>query len=374
MKYLYIILFVTISNSCSLHCQNNDLLLLNELYSLDNHSIRYGVNGEILEVWNDKTSQQIKDYSKVEKLIISTCLGCDDTLWVTNEDFPNLKSLVLNGIFFNELVQVSKLKTLQHLDISEMSQGDFNASSYALFFPDEFWTLTSMQSLKLSAGHISDISENILDLNHLKHLEINSHESQDDIAIPWNLLFLKNFEALFFVNMDNYDQEDIVLFREFAPFLVLGRRIEYFKDHPLEYDLKKSRKKTVQILQGQTIKMTKDSLSLFIPLNEEGFPNGTATLKKENTILQKREYNNGRSNDKWYLNFNGLIQKRKYSNGTFTGKWIFMEKAPYFGYRKSRISIKRGGKKIIIRYRPVFNAFRVKYINYNDLNYFERTY
>ena len=365
--YLTALFFFTINWSYG----QNELLPLDKLYKLDSYAVNYGANGEVLEVWNRRTNQVVTDYSEVEKIRLSTCIDCYDTLWVSNEDFPNLKSLVLDGLFFNELIQVSQLTTLQHLDIAGMSCGDFNTSSYALFFPEEFWNLKLMQSLEISAGYISDVSEKVLSFEHLKHLAINSHGAQDEIAIPWNLLFMKNIEALFFVDMDNYDQEDITLFRECAHFLVLDNEIDYFMERSTDYKLKKPEQDKNDLIQHDTLKMIVDSLSITIPLNEEGLPNGIALLKSGNEIIQRRSYKNGKAHGKWHLRFGGRHQKRKYHDGHYKGKWIFSEKAPYFGDRRIRIKIKRKGEKIIIRYRPVFNAFRVKSVNYNDLEFFD---
>lgn len=345
----FIFIFLTFSLVTN---SQDSLLTLDELNSLKLYKIgmdwetgAWRTNyGEILNV--DST------YPEIENAIFyTTHVGKMDTLNISQKMFPQLKKATFEGIFYNELNVISTLKTLQYLDISELSQGDLNINWYNIYFPEEFWNLNQLQYVYLTASHLSDVSDRFTSFNHLKLINVEVHKFQYHFFTPWTLYLdsNRNIENNFrcstrscpvFFQVNDRNHLDTI-----------GALFKY---------------------QGDTLVYKTASSEFRLPLNADHTKiHGYATLHLNGELVQYRNYKNGLPHGKWYMNNEGCVQKRFYKNGMPVRKWKINNHARDEWNGRQAVSFRRKGRRIRIHHPPI-PTIRVTYKDYSDMVTYRR--
>lgn len=274
-----------------------------------------------------------------------------DTLDITQEMFPNLKLIRIDGLFYNQLQGVSKIKTLQYADISSLSQGDENIDWYTIYFPDAFWELKNLQVLRMSASSLSDVSERLSSFEHLKELHVRPHKSQDNYFIPWTLVV-----------------REIMTKGEIKLDFDYGTNPEYY------YKMNQSTREiqgpnSAFHFEGDTLVYNWETIEMRIPmLSDHTTFHGHATVRVNGNVTEYRNYQNGLAHGKWYMKNNYCEQERYYKKGKPVGRWkIRQEIDP----SKQTAIFRRNGKKTKIGH-PFIPMWQAHYKDYNDMEYFKR--
>jgi hypothetical protein len=310
-----------------------------------------------------------EDFSLIESAIFFTNENYVDTFNFTPEQFPNLKSASLWGLFYDQLVGISKFKDLQYLDLGSLYYSEHMLYSYTLNFPSEFWSLKKLQILHVYTSQLSDLSENIIRLESLKVLNLASYDnSYAQLILPWSLLLMPNLALLNIGH--NLNQEELELFKTHAHFKVTDDSYkstisQLLPDDDIREIFQKDR--SHKKINNEII-LRNDSLELRIPLNTtDSSIEGTAILANNGKTIQKRKYKSGLGHGKWIIQNQAGTQKRKYSHGKPIGRWV--AKDPHEPLRNQSIHHKKNTPDHRVKGNPMTNP--VYYKNFNHMFHFD---